>query len=159
MDYRGIAVVAVCALSLFLGGCKSTRYIPVEKVVTRTDTLTRYVTRTDTVRQTERVFESDTRWDSIAPVLDSLNRVIGWERWHYRERISAGDKEAFRLSAIIDSLRAVKADSIREPVPYPVEKKLTRWERTKVDWGGYALGAVALAVLGATLWLVRKFRR
>lgn len=37
-----------------------------------------------------------------------------------------------------DTLRAVSTDNIR--VPYPVEKELTRWEKTKLDIGGIAIG-------------------
>lgn len=45
-------------------------------------------------------------------------------------------------------------------VPYPVEKKLTRWEQWKMDLGGFAFGI--LAVIGTfglsyvVKWLIRR---
>lgn len=61
------------------------------------------------------------------------------------------------------------ADTIREkeyvevpvetPVPYPVERKLTRWEQLKMDFGGMAIGAVIVAIAIAVIWMARRFRR
>lgn len=140
-------------LSLLIGGtitalCGCTRkiYVPVESTVTRTDTVTHYVNNTDSVTVTERIYEADTRYDSIAPILDSLGRILGYERWHFRETTKKNEREMTRLQSLVDSLRAVKRDSIDRPVPYPVERKLTRWERTKQDIGSIAIGAV-IAIL------------
>ena len=55
---------------------------------------------------------------------------------------------------------SIKTDSIR--VPYPVERKLNKWESLKMEVGGWAIGglsAVLIAVIGyIVLWLVRKYR-
>lgn len=55
---------------------------------------------------------------------------------------------------------SIKTDSIR--VPYPVERKLNKWECLKMEVGGWAIGVlsvVLLAVIGyIVLWLVRKYR-
>ena len=55
---------------------------------------------------------------------------------------------------------SIKIDSIR--VPYPVERKLNKWESLKMEVGGWAIGglsAVVLAVVGyIIMWLVRKYR-
>ena len=55
---------------------------------------------------------------------------------------------------------SIKTDSIR--VPYPVERKLNKWESLKMEVGGWAIGGISivlLAVIGyAVLWLVRKYR-
>ena len=47
-----------------------------------------------------------------------------------------------------------RIDSIS--VPYPVEKKLTKWEQAKVDYGGYALVAVII-LLTLAIWLARRY--
>lgn len=44
----------------------------------------------------------------------------------------------------------------RDSVPYPVERELTRWERTKMDFGGMAIGAVAAAVCFAVVWMIKR---
>ena len=36
-------------------------------------------------------------------------------------------------------------DSI--PVPYPVEKKLTKWQQWKMDLGGWAMGVAAVLII------------
>ena len=55
---------------------------------------------------------------------------------------------------------SIKTDSIR--VPYPIERKLNKWESLKMEVGGWAIGvlsAVLIAVIGyIVLWLVRKYR-
>jgi len=37
----------------------------------------------------------------------------------------------------------VKVDSVQ--VPYPVERKLTRWESMKMELGGWAFGGLIMA--------------
>lgn len=55
---------------------------------------------------------------------------------------------------------SIKTDSIR--VPYPVEKKLSRWQGVKMEVGGWAIGVLSVVVFGAIgyiiMWLVRKYR-
>ena len=55
---------------------------------------------------------------------------------------------------------SIKVDSLR--VPYPVERKLNKWESLKMEVGGWAIGglsAVALAIVAyIVFWLVRKYR-
>lgn len=128
-----------------------------ENTTVRTDTVTHYLTLTDSVTVIERVYESD---DSIAPILDSLGRVIGMDRYHFRESTKKDSREIARLQSLVDSLRAVKRDSVDRPVPYPVERKLTRWEQTKQDVGGMFLGGMVAAVVFAVLaWIVKRKRR
>lgn len=156
----GALIAAVFIAVLFImSGCSRKVYVPVEKTTVRTDTVTHYINSTDSVTLIERIYESDTRYDSIAPILDSLNRVIGWDRWHFRESTKLNDRETERLQSLVDSLRAVKRDSVDRPVPYPVERPLTKWEQTKMDFGGFALGGVAVALCIAVVWLIKKFRK
>ena len=55
---------------------------------------------------------------------------------------------------------SIKTDSVR--VPYPVEKKLSRWQGLKMEVGGWAIGVLSVVVFGAIgyiiMWLVRKYR-
>ncbi len=47
----------------------------------------------------------------------------------------------------------MQRDSIR--VAYPVEKQLTKWQRWKMDAGGWAMGVAAVLVI---LLIVRLFK-
>lgn len=60
------------------------------------------------------------------------------------------------INSLNTRLASVKTDSI--PVPYPVERKLTKWEQTKLELGGWATGGLIVAVI-AVVWLVFKKRR
>lgn len=62
------------------------------------------------------------------------------------------------ISQLARRLASVKTDSV--PVPYPVERELTRWEKTKMDFGGIAIGGLCAAVLAAVIvWIVKRKRR
>lgn len=159
-----IFAVAMVVSVLLTSLCSCTRkiYVPVENAVMRTDTVRHYLTSTDSVTVIERIYESDTRYDSIAPILDSLNRVIGWDRYHFRESTKKDERELKQLRAQVDSLKAVKIDSVKVSVPYPVERELTRWERVKMDAGGFAIGAgtaLLVAVIALLVWIFRIKKR
>ena len=56
-----------------------------------------------------------------------------------------------------DTVRVSRIDSIQ--VPYPVERKLSRWSRIKQEVGGIAIGSICIAVLIMIAYLVVRFRR
>lgn len=163
--------VVVLWLLLMLTGCTSTRYVPVETVRTEwreADTTAIY----DRLRSFfESLYSRETSSDSV--VERNKETVVlkedGDTARHDKERIvyvsSRREKElVHKLSqrdSIIDALRlqlaSVKSDSI--PVPYPVERQLSRWEQAKMDFGGVALGMIVAAVCVAVVWLVRRFRK
>ena len=69
----------------------------------------------------------------------------------------------FRLKYIykcrdrVDTLYRSKTDTIS--VPYPVEKQLTKWQQTKVNYGGWAMGVgfvFILIVVGLMVYKLRK---
>ena len=125
--------VAVMWLLLMLTGCTTTRYVPVERV--RTEWRDREVERvvTDTVREGRMVL---VKGDTVVDVR---------ERWH-RSTVT-----------VHDTVSVERRDTVS--VPYPVERQLSRWERTKMDLGGVALGVLVAAVCVAVVWLSRKFRK
>ena len=158
-------------LAAVLCGCTRTVYEPVETV--RTEYL-----KVDTTGLYERMrsfFESqrlkETSSDSI---VDRTKETVvlkenGDTARHDKERIvyiaSHREKElehkVGQQDSVIKALRlqlsSVKSDSV--PVPYPVERELSRWERVKVDYGGFALGLVGSVLAVAVAWLAKKFRR
>lgn len=52
-----------------------------------------------------------------------------------------------------------KTRRVEIPKPYPVEKKLSWWERTKIDFGGYAIGTVVITILIVVGKLVYKLKK
>ena len=164
-------IMTLLALAVMVSGCTRTTYVPVERVRTE------YV-EADTTGLYERMrsfFESqrlkETSSDSI---IDRTKETVvlkenGDTARHDKERIvyvaSHREKELERkvqqqystIKSLRLQLESVKSDSI--PVPYPVEKQLTKWQQTKMDFGGMAIGAIAAAVCAAAVWLIIKFRK
>lgn len=171
LAFNAMAWAALIWLLVSLCGCTTTKYVPVETVRTEyreADTTAIY----DSLRSFfESLYSRETSSDSV--VERNKETVVlkenGDTARHDKERIvyvsSRREKELeHKLSqkdSVIDALRlqlaSVKADSI--PVPYPVERKLSRWEQTKMDLGGIAMGGVAVALCVAVIWLIRKFRK
>ena len=115
-----------------LGACRSVRYIPVESV--RHDSVVTILHHRDSIYQHDSVY--------IKEKADTL--LI--ERWHtrWRDRVSH------------DTLYMSKTDTIR--VPVPVERKLTKAERTYITIGKWSVGAVAGLVLAAICFIFYKRR-
>lgn len=112
-------------------GC--TRYVPVESV--RTEYRDRDIERlvTDTVVNNRFVMvKGDTVFDYR-------------DRWHKSTEY------------VHDTCYVERNDTVR--VPYPVERPLSRWEKAKMDFGGFAFGGVAVALCAAVVWIVKKRRR
>ena len=124
-----LAVGAV--ITLLFGSCTRKVYVPTETV--RTEYKDRVVEnlRVDTVAMR----------DSVAVYVNGDTVRITKYRDRWRTRIIERH----------DTCTLTKTDSVQ--VPVQVERKLTRWERTKMDAGGIAIGILGVAALGGLAWL------
>lgn len=123
----GLSVVAL----LCLASCSTTKYVPVETV--RTEYRDRDVERivADTVLDTRLVW---VKGDTVVDIRE---------------------KEHIRNIEIHDTCYIERTDTIR--VPYPVEKRLPKWQQTKIDYGGEAIVALAIALCISAVWLTKKY--
>jgi hypothetical protein len=136
--YSLAGIVILVILSLLLSGCKSIQYVPVEKVVTEY--------KTNTVH--DSVYLEVLKHDSV--VIEKLGDTVYVNKWHIQY------KDRWREVLKIDTF--IKVDSVQ--VPYPIEKKLTKWEKIKMDMGGIAIGAcLCLIILIVISFLVRAYRK
>lgn len=135
MTVATIVAAVTLVLALALCGCTTTRYVPVERVTHHTDTVRELAVRIDSM----------TVRDSVAVYMSG--DTVYMTKW----------RDRFRYSERIDTVYQSVADSIRVPQPYPVERKLTAWERVKQDAGGWALAAVAVLCI-AVAWLAKSKR-
>lgn len=166
-----LAISLTLALSLLTCSCTPTKYVPMETVRTEYREADTTAIWNRALRFFEQIRQRESRSDSL---IDHQKETVvlkenGDTARHDRERIiyrsSVREKELERTAQMQDSiikalrlqLESVKSDTI--PVPYPVEKGLTRWEQTKMDLGGFALGGLFVAVCIAVIWLVKKFRK
>lgn len=125
---RRLLLLAVLTLT----ACTTTKYVPMEQV--RTEYVDRVVeqVRVDSVTDTRFVYING---DTIREVRD---------RWHLQREV------------VHDTLLQERVDSI----PYAVEvpAKLTAWEQTKVNYGGYAMATTLFIIITAIILLILKLR-
>ena len=145
-----------CIIISMLCGCRTTRYVPVESV--RTEYKDRVVAVHDTVRDSVLVSNDVYRHDSVSVRMKGDTVYI--ERWHTLLQNSSLQNRAERSKAAHDTLYVTRTDSVR--VPVPVERKLTKWERVKIDFGTVAMVIAAMAIIAGIVilawWLRRKIR-
>ena len=145
-----------CVIISMLCGCRTTRYVPVESV--RTEYKDRVATVHDTVRDSVRVSNDVYRHDSV--LIKMQGDTVYVERWHTLLQSSSLQNRSERSKAAHDTLYVTRTDSVR--VPVPVERKLTKWEKTKMDFGTAAMVISAMAIIAGIVilawWLRRKIR-
>jgi len=117
---------------IWLSSCR-TQYVPVETV--RTEYKTRDSIRVDSVYQQDSVY-----------VL-----VKGDTIYQYRY------KYLYKYQYLNKTDTVIKTDSVQ--IPYPVEKKLSRWQSIKIELGGWAFGLIVVMALIIVGWLVYKWRK
>ncbi len=170
MEKKHLLVVAIF-FAILCVSCSHRTYVPLQSV--RTDTV--YMARKDSVhikdslvvKQVINIRDSVAIHDSVVIVKNEQGEVkerliVRYrDRWHATQDNLTLQRQLDRYKASNDSLRAVKRDSVS--VPVPVEKKLSRWEKIKMDVGGWAIGAMStfiLAVVGyIVVWLLKKYRK
>ena len=161
-----LALTALCFTS-----CSHRAYVPLQSV--HTDTI--YMARKDSVhikdslitRQVINIRDSVAIHDSIVIIKDEQGNVkerliVRYrDRWHATQDNLMLQRQIDRYKASNDSLRATKNEY--KEVPIPVEKKLSRWEKIKMDVGGWAIGAMSTFILAAVgyimVWLLKKYRK
>ena len=114
-------------------GCRTIEYFPVETV------------RTDTVYVNSVSVDSVLVRDSV--YIHEKGDTVTEYRYKY----------VYRFKDRVDTLYISSRDTVS--VPYPVEKDLTRWQRTKVDYGGWAMGIVFVFILVVVGYMVYKIRK
>lgn len=132
MKRSAATILSLLGMLVIMGAvcsCSRVQYIPVETV--KRDSL--YINKL--VR------------DSVF-VKDSVMVVKGDTVTEYRYRY------VYKYVGKTDTLYVEKVDTVN--VPYPVEKQLSKWERIKMDAGGYALFAIIITVLVTVGRLVYK---
>ena len=126
-----LLILAVIVLTC----CKTTErveYVPVETV--KTEYKDRIVETYDSVHIT----------DSVYVAVKGDTTLV----YKYRDR--------WKLKLVHDTAYVNRTDSIR--IPYPVEKKLSKWEQFKVDYCGYLM-MVILAAFGYIIFrIIRRAR-
>lgn len=117
---RLVYIIILLMLAICFVSCR-TQYIPVESV--RTEYKTRDSIRYDSIYQRDSIY----------------TLVKGDTVYQYRY------KYLYRYLTTNRTDTILKHDSI--PIPYPVEKQLSRWQTIKMELGGWAFGIIILFTL------------
>lgn len=146
-----LLLIIVGWLILSLCGCKQVEYVPVKEVKT-------VEIERNGIYGHDRSYGSNettmiTIKDSLVIVVNEQGNEVRREEWHEKETDREYREKYEELLLMYESLRSEKTDTIE--VPYPVERKLGRWEQTCVNYGGEAIVmcVVMLFIIG---WIAFK---
>ena len=124
-------------LCFTLTGCTSVRYVPVESVTH--DSI--YISKLER----DSIHVHDSIYLEVKQQADTIIKTKYVQKVVYRDALRT------------DTFFIERVDSVQ--VPYPVERKLTKWESVKMDIGGIALGGIVVMVIGAALgWIIKRKR-
>lgn len=125
---RAITYIILFITVVLCSSCR-TQYIPVESIVTRTEYKDRV--QRDSVHVHDSIY------------IREKDDTVFIDRWHteYKDRL------------LRDTTCINKTDSIQ--IPYPVERKLSRWESFKLQVGEIAIGVI-IGLLLIAAWMIRR---
>lgn len=155
-----VILLIILLIILLLTGCKHTEYVPVETVKHE------HVWIHDTLQ----VNDSTVRNDSTTTVTQSLLQKVDSaylallgiinappEAWLLQ--VNTTTNHISNNSSNHKEKEVAQKDSVRteiKEVPYPVEKKLTRWQQICIDYGKIMFGATVLLVIFVIVWIARR---
>ena len=125
--------VTLIVLAVLLTSCKSVEYIKVPEYHTE------YKTKIDSFIQKDTCVIKDSVF------IHAKGDTVWYEKWHTQYV----DKWKERIK--VDTL--MRTDSVA--VPYPVTRKLNRWEKFKMEFGGIMLGVSLALLIAIAIIIVR----
>lgn len=120
-------IITLIFLTTILYSCKSIQYVPVE------------TTKRDTTYLSQIKIDSIYHRDSI--YVEHKGDTVYLSKYKY----------LYKYIEKHDTLWREKVDTIR--VAYPVEARLTKWQKIKINIGEYLITAIALVII----WLCAKY--
>lgn len=125
-----LLLIIVGWLVLSLCSCKQVEYVPYKVEAKDSIYLNKYIRDSIYVTtEKETVVKNDTIY-------------VTKTQYKYKERL------------LTDTMYVEKIDSIQ--VPYPVEKKLSKWQQTCVNYGGEAIVMCIVLIVGLVIMIVRR---
>ena len=147
-----IVMLVAIALGVLLSSCRSTQYIPVETIKTEIKEVHDTVKIQDTIKSEKQIVirEADTS------EIERLNSEYGFKLDKAQKTILILNKELQQQSHKENETKENIVYKEKEvQVPYPVEKKLSKWEQIKIDLGGWMVGFIILSIIIFCVYLAR----
>ena len=99
--------------------------------------------------------------DSLYIVQRMIDRVLirdsVYERHVHDTVYKYKERETVRYLSLRDTMYIEKRDSVS--VPYPVERKLTKWEAARMRMGDILLVSVNIVLIYVVIWMIRRRER
>lgn len=127
---RCITLAPFMCMLFVICSCRTVKYVPVETV--KVDTTYINKLQRDSIYMLDSVYVKE-KGDTV---------LIEKYKYLYRDKL------------VRDTMYISKADSIQ--VPYPVEKKLTRWQQFRMYFGGWAMCIVVISILILIVYKIKK---
>lgn len=128
--------ILACVVLTLLFGCRSVKYVPVPSVSVDSVYVDRWLR--DSVYLHDSVFVNQWVKGDTVYVDKVVTKYRYKDRWRY------------------DTVAIVRSDSVR--VPYPVEKELGWWEKTRL-YSFPVLVAMVAVLTFIVVWLVKMLRK
>lgn len=141
-----LIIIAALALLLLMCSCRTTRVVEqVPAYVHDTTTVYRYNVQRDTLHSYTRdsVFVY-TRGDTV---------------YHNAVRYIDNSRVVYRCDTVHSNKVVERPVTITKTEIKEVEKQLTRWQRLKMNLGGWLLAAVALLLIGGGVYGILKVKK
>lgn len=129
---RCIMLAPFMCMLFVICSCRTVKYVPVETI--KVDTTYINKLQRDSIYMLDSVYVKE-KGDTV---------LIEKYKYLYRDKL------------VRDTLYMAKTDSIQ--VPYPVEKELTRWQQFRIDFGGWAIGIVIIAIFVMVVWMIYRLK-
>lgn len=130
---KNLIYILIILLASAICSCRSVEYVPRETI------------KHDTTYINKLIKDSIYLKDSV--YIHSKNDTVFVEKYKYQ----------YIDKVVRDTSYVVKSDTIS--VPYPVEKRLTRWQQLKLDIGGISIGIIIITILvvvGRAVYFLKK---
>lgn len=119
-------------LMLMLIGCTTIKYVPVESV------------------HTDSIYISKIQVDSVYLHDSTIIRQVGDTIYHTEI------KYKYKFKLLCDTFTDIQVDTITQVVE--VDRPLSKWEQTKMELGGVAIGGVIFAIIALIVFILFKLR-
>lgn len=128
-----IYIIILPMSAIWFSSCRSIRHIPIETV------------KHDSIYISKILHDSIYQRDSI--YVDRKGDTV----------LIYKDRYVYKYKNLVDTFYIHKVDSVQ--VPYPVEKRLSRWQSIKMELGGWAFGLVITFILIIIGRIVYRFKK
>lgn len=153
-----LGMIALVLMFVCFSGCSRRVYVPVE----RTTTVTELVVDTLIEVELKEVHDTVTIHTRRRDTLSYLSNGIGYSFASIENGVFGHSLGTMPGAKVRDSIK-VRHIIIRDSIPYPVtvevEKKLTWWQRMKMEYGGFAMGVAAAMVFIFWVFLKKDLRK